>query len=179
MSSDHFYPDPDQSDSEKRGRELQFHTVTVPRLRLIGLAMVIVLVAVRQALVTEPGGWTLTMRLAVFLLAYGGASWVALRWWYERVRIVNLGDFFLALDLLSFPVAIYATGADQSWLFVLLLIRVTDQANTNFRRALTFGHLSVASTRACSAVSPSTIATCPGRRKSSLLLLLRRQRLRP
>jgi signal transduction histidine kinase/ActR/RegA family two-component response regulator len=43
-----------------------------------------------------------------------------------------------------FVVAIYLTGGDRSWLFILLFIRVADQANTNFRRALAFGYLSVA-----------------------------------
>ena len=36
------------------------------------------------------------------------------------------------------------TGANESWLFFLLFIRVADQASTNFKRALAFGHLSVA-----------------------------------
>ena len=141
---DLFHPDPDQSDSEKRRRELHFHTVTVPRLRLIGFGMVIALAAVRQALVHAPDGWALTFRLAIFLLAYGVASWAALRAWYERINTINLGDFFLALDVLPFLVAIYVTGANESWLFFLLFIRVADQASTNFRRALAFGHLSVA-----------------------------------
>ena len=43
-----------------------------------------------------------------------------------------------------FILAIYFTGADKSWLFFLLFIRTADQANTNFRRALAFAHLSVA-----------------------------------
>ena len=106
--------------------------------------MVIALAAVRQALVQQPGGWTLTFRLAVFLLAYSAASWLVLRAWAERVKRINLGDFFLALDILPFLVAIYVTGANESWLFFLLFVRVADQANTNFRRALAFGHLCVA-----------------------------------
>ena len=141
---DLFHPDPGQSDSEKRRRELHFHAVTVPRLRLIGFGMVIALAAVRQALEHAPDGWALTFRLAIFLLAYGVASWAALRAWYERINTINLGDFFLALDVLPFLVAIYVTGANESWLFFLLFIRVADQATTNFRRALAFGHLSVA-----------------------------------
>ena len=143
MTAEHFYPDPDQSDSEKRRRDLQFNTVAVPRLRMTGLAMVVVLAAVRQALVHDPEGWALTLRLALFLLAYGGVSWVVLRIWYAHVRTINLGDFFLALDVVPFLVAIYVTGANDSWFFVLLFIRVADQASTNFRRALAFGHLSI------------------------------------
>jgi len=57
---------------------------------------------------------------------------------------VNLGTVFLGIDVFFFVLAIYLTGGDRSWLFFLLFIRTADQANTNFRRALTFGHLSVA-----------------------------------
>jgi len=144
VSSKSFSPAADRSDSDKRGRDLQFNTVTVPRLRMTGLAMVVVLAAVWQALVGDPNGWRLTVRLALFLLAYGAVSWIVLRAWYARMRIVNLSDFFLALDLLPFLVAIYVTGGTASWLFVLLFIRAADQSNTNFRRALAFGHLSIA-----------------------------------
>ena len=56
---------------------------------------------------------------------------------------VHLGTLFLSLDVVVFVLAIYLTGADQSWLFFLLFIRAADQANTNFRRALGFAHLAV------------------------------------
>jgi signal transduction histidine kinase len=36
------------------------------------------------------------------------------------------------------------TGGEKSWLFFLLFIRVADQSNTTFRRALAFAHLAVA-----------------------------------
>jgi signal transduction histidine kinase len=58
---------------------------------------------------------------------------------------VNLGTFFLAFDILWFAGAVWVSGADQSWLLVLLLVRVADQTNTTFRRVLVFLHLSVAS----------------------------------
>ena len=45
----------------------------------------------------------------------------------------------LAVDIFAFAWVIYMTGGDQSWLLLLLLIRVADQANTNFRRAIAFG----------------------------------------
>ena len=64
--------------------------------------MVIALAAVRQALVGAPDGWALTLRLAIFLLAYGVASWAVLRAWYEHVKTISLGDFFLALDVCPF-----------------------------------------------------------------------------
>src|SRR5262249_43310901 len=64
---------------------------------------------------------------------------------FDRVKAVNLGVAFLAIDLPVFVWVIYMTGGDQSWLFFLLFIRVADQTNTTFRRALLFSHLAVGS----------------------------------
>ena len=58
---------------------------------------------------------------------------------------LNLGTLFLALDIPAFVWVIYQTGADNSWLFFLLYIRVADQTNTTFKRALGFSHVAVAS----------------------------------
>ena len=59
--------------------------------------------------------------------------------WYRTTRTVNLGIVFLVLDIVVFTHATYITGADQSWLFLLLLVRSTDQATSNARRVLGFG----------------------------------------
>src|SRR5205823_2072170 len=56
---------------------------------------------------------------------------------------LDLGVVFLGVDIFAFTWVIYVTGGDQSWLLLLLLIRVADQANTNFRRAIAFGFLSI------------------------------------
>jgi signal transduction histidine kinase/CheY-like chemotaxis protein len=64
---------------------------------------------------------------------------------FERLRPLNLGTLFLALDIPAFVWVIYETGADTSWLFFLLYIRVADQTNTTFKRALGFSHVAVAS----------------------------------
>jgi signal transduction histidine kinase/ActR/RegA family two-component response regulator len=137
-----FYPGLDQSEAEKLERDRHFHTVTVPGLRLIGFSMVVSLVAFRQLFVGDPDGWRRAAALSVILLAYNAATWLALLRWYGRTHANSLGDVFLALDIVPFVLAIYATGGEASWLFFLLFIRVADQTSTSFRRALTFGHLS-------------------------------------
>ncbi len=40
---------------------------------------------------------------------------------------------------------LYRTGADRSLLFLLIVVRVADQASTTFKRVLTFAHLTVGS----------------------------------
>ena len=71
------------------------------------------------------------------LLVYALASWAILYLFFETARPrLNLGTLFLALDIPAFVWVIYQTGGDNSWLFFLLYIRVADQTNTTFKRAL-------------------------------------------
>jgi hypothetical protein len=80
------------------------------------------------------------------LFTYAIASWAVLYFFFDAARPrLNLGTLFLALDIPAFVWVIYQTGADNSWLFFLLYIRVADQTNTTFRRALGFSHVAVAS----------------------------------
>jgi hypothetical protein len=96
--------------------------------------------------VVGPGdsNWRLVLVLATSLFAYSFVSWALLYLFFGRAGPVNLGTVFLALDVFAFLWAIYLTGGDQSWLFFILFIRVADQANTSFRRALIFSHITVA-----------------------------------
>ena len=103
----------------------------------------LLLVILRQAFV--PGSnYVHPAVLGSILIGYALLSWVVLFAFFDKLGRVHLGTLFLSLDVVIFVVAIYLTGADQSWLFFLLFIRAGDQANTNFRRALGFAHLAVA-----------------------------------
>jgi signal transduction histidine kinase/CheY-like chemotaxis protein len=140
-----FYLDPAEAAAQRRRRERQFHTVEVPRLRLVGFAILTALVCLHELFTPGAPNWRLPLTLGTGLFAYGLASWAVLYLFFDRVTRVNLGVWFLAIDLPVFVWVIYLTGADQSWLFLLLFMRVADQTNTNFRRALVFSHLAVAS----------------------------------
>jgi len=133
----------ESSPIEKLRRERYFHVVELPRLRLLGFAIVTLLVMVRRiAMPDETDAHPLLLAAIVF--GYSLVSWAILYLFFERVTRINLGTFFLSFDIVAFVVAIYLTGAEKSWLFYLLFIRTADQTNTNFRRALAFAHLSVA-----------------------------------
>ena len=135
--------DPTQNEQDKRRRERHFHTVEIPRLRLAGFVIVTALVLLRQAVVgPEPD--TYPLLLGVVVLGYSFASWAILYFFFDKgPPWLKLGTLFLALDIAAFVAAIYLTGADKSWLFLLLFVRAADQAHTSFRRALEFAHLSV------------------------------------
>jgi signal transduction histidine kinase/CheY-like chemotaxis protein len=138
-----FLLDPEQTAQQKRERERQFHAVEVPWLRLLGFAILTALVCLHEVFATGVPNWQLPLTLGAGLLAYCLVSWAVLHLFYERVAWPNLGITFLGIDMVAFIWIIYMTGADQSWLLFLLFMRVADQANTNFKRALAFGHLAV------------------------------------
>jgi signal transduction histidine kinase/CheY-like chemotaxis protein len=135
--------DPTQNEQDKRRRERHFHTVEIPRLRLAGFVIVTALVLLRQAVVgPEPD--TYPLLLGVVVLGYSFASWAILYLFFDKgPPWLKLGTLFLGLDIAAFVAAVYLTGADKSWLFLLLFVRAADQAHTSFRRALEFAHFSV------------------------------------
>jgi signal transduction histidine kinase/CheY-like chemotaxis protein len=137
-----FLLDPEQTAQQKRRRERHFHVVEVPALRLLGFAIITLLVYLHE-LLSPPVHWRVPITIGGWLLVYGVASWATLYLFYGKVARPNLGVVFLGVDIFAFAWVIYMTGGDQSWLLLLLLIRVADQANTNFRRAIAFGLLSI------------------------------------
>jgi signal transduction histidine kinase/CheY-like chemotaxis protein len=143
MLESSFLLDPAETGREKRRRERHFHVVEVPQLRLLGFGFITLLATLHEWLAPQPD-WRLPIEVAGGLLLYGLGSWAALYFFYDRIERPNPGVVFLAVDIFAFAWVIYMTGADQSWLVLLLLIRVADQANTTFRRALAFGILSIA-----------------------------------
>jgi signal transduction histidine kinase/CheY-like chemotaxis protein len=143
MLESSFLLDPAETGREKRRRERHFHVVEVPQLRLLGFGFITLLATLHEWLAPQPD-WRLPIEVAGGLLLYGLGSWAALYFFYDRFERPNPGVVFLAVDIFAFAWVIYMTGADQSWLVLLLLIRVADQANTTFRRALAFGILSIA-----------------------------------
>src|SRR5882672_11444923 len=110
------------------------------------MAILTTLVIFHELFSTGETNWRLPLRIGLALLVYSLASWAILYLYFEKAKPrLNLGTLFLALDIPAFVWVIYQTGADNSWLFFLLYIRVADQTNTTFKRALGFSHVAVAS----------------------------------
>jgi signal transduction histidine kinase len=137
--------DPEEAERSKAERARQLNALQVPALRLIGLGLVAVGVFVHNRFVLGTTAWPEALAFAAIAGVYGLVSWLVLDRWYGRTGAVDLGVVFLALDLLVFTLAIYYTGADRSWLFFILIVRVADQTPSSFRRALAFGHAAPAS----------------------------------
>ena len=133
---------PEAIAKNKANRYKKYETVQIPALRLTGMVLLSLVVIFHQHFVngTAGIGWTVQ-----FLLGYALLSWLCIYWLYGRTGFVDIGLTFLIIDVPAWTVAIYATGGEHSWLFIVLLLRVVDQTHTNFRRALLFGQFVTAS----------------------------------
>jgi PAS domain S-box-containing protein len=130
------------AERRKLERLVQLNTNVVPRLRAAGFALLSLGVLLHNHLVLGQPAWTAWAQLTVVLAAYCATSWYALNLFFiDLRRHIDLGALFLASDLGIFALAIYATGAERSWMFFLPMLRVADQAVISFRRALVFAHL--------------------------------------
>lgn len=129
----------DESVRKNRARRVRyFNTVQIPALRLLGMAMLATVVWLYQNFVPAASDlyW-----ICHALLAYSIVSWWLLIRFYGRTGPVDLGSVFLVTDLPLWTLAIYATGGEHSWFFMLLVLRVVDQTYQSFRTAVTYAHL--------------------------------------
>ncbi len=109
----------------------------IPRLRVIGLAFVSLGIYLnnRYFLGQASGDawWTATAVLAIYCGISWAATLAAYRWAGRDLTLT-----FLVADVVIWTYAIYASGAEESRLFFILLMRVADQTQTTFRRCLAF-----------------------------------------
>src|SRR5258708_8860901 len=136
---------PAEADRRKRARLVYLNTQVIPRLRLLGFTFVAATALLHNAVIypgLEGFSWVAWFRLVGIMGLYSFGSWYLLYLFYEDARRhVDLGTVFLAIDMGMYSVAIYFTGAQHSWIFILPLFRVMDQTTTSFKRALAFAHL--------------------------------------
>ncbi|MFN8609641.1 MAG: HAMP domain-containing sensor histidine kinase [Vulcanimicrobiota bacterium] len=127
-------------ESRQNEREKHFHTSTIPRLRVLGLSMLLLLAGINQLWLT-PGAGGEIAPLAVALFTYGFGSWWLLRRWFSPLKNrIHLGLVFLTVDVPVWSALVYVCGADRCWFSYVLLARVADQVATNTVRVLFFAH---------------------------------------
>lgn len=129
--------DPLEIETRRRERELRLAGVELPMLRVGGSILLSVALYLHNIyLVPLPiSHWAAgTVALGV----YAAISWGLLLFFLHRKPRRDLTVVALAGDVLIWTYAIYCSGAGQSWLFFILALRVADQTQTTFRRALAF-----------------------------------------
>lgn len=125
---------------ERRSRERRDRLAAreLPLLRVVGSVFLAFAVWLnnRYLITGAPEhGWKFT---AILLAVWAAVSWVIVITFLRAKRKRDLTPWVLAGDLLVWTLAIYFSGAEQSWLFFILLLRVADQTQTTFRRAVAF-----------------------------------------
>lgn len=133
--------DPVVEAKHKNERDYQLNAFSLPITRCLGIGILIVLVVLHDALVIDTLSTGQLALTSFAYVSYALVSWGVLIKWYRSDHVPNLGLCFLALDVVMFTHAVYVTGADKSWLFLILLVRTTDQVSTSAVRVLGFGLL--------------------------------------
>lgn len=133
--------DPDTARRERTRRHYRYNVWTLPITRLIGFNAVLATAMLLSHFTLGAFTWDAFRPVIIGVEAYCLLSWFALRSMWLRLQPFDLQTPLLVADLLVWAVIIYVSGAERSWLFFILILRVADQSYTSFRRALVFAHL--------------------------------------
>lgn len=125
--------------SAKRRRHL--NVVTYPTSRTIGFQLLIMAMIGHNLLILQDAPWKPMLVYVAVVESYCVLSWWTLSKFFDRIKAIDLGQFFLTADLIFYTGAVYVSGGHTSWLFFLLALRVADQSFISFRRAALFAHL--------------------------------------
>ena len=129
---------PDTFEELRRERRWKLAAVELPLMRAAGSILLSLGVFVHNRYVLEmpsDAPWLVaTLVLAVWALI----SWAVIVAFLRRDPPRDLTLPALALDMPVWTFVIYQAGAEHSWLFFVLLLRVADQVQTTWRRAVYF-----------------------------------------
>lgn len=134
--------DPQEAQRRKQDRIIRLNTIVVPRLRILGFALIVLCVLFHNYFILGELSWPSIVYLTGTIALYCVATWYLLHLFYADLRKrVDLSGVFLATDMWIVSMIIYMSGAERSWLFFLPLFRVVDQTPLDFRRTIGFAHL--------------------------------------
>jgi two-component system sensor histidine kinase/response regulator len=135
--------DPAEIESRRRERRWRLAAIELPLVRVVGSILLSLAVYVHNVWILPTPtlhGWAATTLAA---LGWAGVTWAAIGFFLRREPPVDLTVVAFSGDLVVWTYAIYHSGAEASWLFFILLLRVADQTQTTFRRAAAFALFAV------------------------------------
>ena len=132
--------DSDEARRQQTLRAERLNVIEIPALRALGLALLALAVLLHNRFILQDLDLRTWITFSAGIELYALISWLTLRRWYAQVRLIDLGFVFLMLDTGVFLIAVYVTGGEQSWIFLLMLFRVIDQVTGGVRRVLFFAH---------------------------------------
>lgn len=131
--------DREQAQVARAERLRRFHTVEAPLVRALGMGLLSAMVALHNQGLTP----ALTGRSLPFALgasAYALLSWLLLRRIYRTPSRLPWDVIVAGADVLVCAAAVWSTGGIESVLFLVLCVRVADQATASSRRVAWFAH---------------------------------------
>lgn len=124
-----------------RQRTWRLAAIELPLVRVAGSVLLALAVYVHNRYLIDTAGPRAWVTVTVVVALYALFSWLAISYFLRRKPARDLTLPMLIGDLPVWTFAIYHAGAEGSWLFFILLLRVADQVQTTFRRALMFALL--------------------------------------
>jgi PAS domain S-box-containing protein len=137
--------DPEEIERKKAQRLYHLNVIQIPALRILGFCLLSICILFHNLLLLKVFSWTSFFEIVSIVIFYSLTSWIALYFLFETIKKFDIGFLFLVIDVFIWAVMIYFSGGEKSLLFWIMVMRVADQVNTSFKRALFFGHLSTAS----------------------------------
>jgi signal transduction histidine kinase/ActR/RegA family two-component response regulator len=135
--------DPAEIEERRSERARRLALYDIPAMRVVGSLFLTLGVYLNNRFLAPQGAVLVPWwHVAVALVVYAFVSWAAVRVTLLRVSY-DLTFFFLFGDIVIWSYAIYATGAEKSWLFFIPVLRVADQMQTTVRRCVAFTAWSV------------------------------------
>ena len=128
---------PDDIERRRSERAYRLAVLEIPLLRITGYVFLSIGVYLSSRYALGDPSLTRWATATSIMAAYSAVSWAIL---YGAFRYLkkDLTILFLALDVVIWTYSIYITGAESSWLFFILILRVADQTQTTFRRCFAF-----------------------------------------
>jgi signal transduction histidine kinase/CheY-like chemotaxis protein len=130
--------DPGGADQRRMERLRRLAVIELPTVRLAGSILLSLGVFLHDRYVIHSATLLPWVKVSAVLAAYCAITWIALVLCYRLTPPRDLTVAAFAGDMIVWTYAIYWTGAEQSWLFFILLMRVADQTQTTLRRCLAF-----------------------------------------
>jgi signal transduction histidine kinase/CheY-like chemotaxis protein len=132
---------PEDVERTRRERARRLATWELPLTRVVGSLILALAVFLHNSYLIDGQRPDAAIWVALLLGGYAAVAWLAAVIGFQLRPPRDVTLFFFAGDLLIWTVAIYATGAERSWLFFILLMRIADQTQTTVRRCLGFATL--------------------------------------
>lgn len=125
----------------KAAGERRLNTVTIPAVRVLGFVILSVIAALQDWRANLQFPQPALAWLVAFNMAYAAVAFAVMRIGHGRSGRFDLGMLFFHLDVLAWLVNLHQLEQAQLFFGYFLLVRVVDQVNIGFRRALYFCHV--------------------------------------